>query len=183
MVDEHMPLSKAVALLRKYAPNEEVFLKVIKHTSLVRHLALKYGRRVQGIDLDFLGTAALLHDIGRFQCPPGSRKSMQHGVVGEEIMRREGYPLHGRVCSRHIGIGISADDIKKQGLDLPLQDYLPESAEELIITYADNLEHRGIKDEMYVEERFAREIGPEFRERVKRFHERIHAMFTVSDIH
>ena len=53
------------------------------------------------------------------------------------MLRAEGLEQHARVCERHTGAGLSADDIIRQQLPLPHLDFLPVSIEEQIICYAD----------------------------------------------
>ena len=44
---------------------------------------------------------------------------------------------YARICERHTGSGLTAEDIRCQGLPLPEQDYLPETDEEKLICLAD----------------------------------------------
>lgn len=63
---------------------------------------------------------------------------MQHGYLGAEILRNEGInEKYAKVCERHVGIGLTIHDIKKNGFDLPLRNIVPQSIEEKIICYAD----------------------------------------------
>ena len=41
------------------------------------------------------------------------------------------------VCERHVGVGLTASDIRSQRLPLPLRDMVPVSIEEILICYAD----------------------------------------------
>ena len=85
----------------------------------------------------------MLHDIGVFRCDAsriecyGDKPYICHGVIGGQLLRDEGYPLHAQVCERHTGAGLSAKDIAEQGLPLPHIDFLPISIEEQIICFAD----------------------------------------------
>ena len=67
----------------------------------------------------------------------GSGPYICHGRLGAEILRKEGYERHARVCERHTGAGITCKEIIAQGLPLPHQDFLPETLEEKVICYAD----------------------------------------------
>jgi uncharacterized protein len=95
------------------------------------------------VDIDFVAEAALLHDIGiRFTAAPslgchGELPYLAHGYKGRELLEAEGLPRHALVCDRHIGVGISAAEIRAQGLPLPERDLLPLSIEEEIVAYAD----------------------------------------------
>jgi uncharacterized protein len=95
------------------------------------------------VDLTFIEEAALLHDIGvamtdapSLDCH-GTAPYILHGVLGREILEKEGLPGHGRVCERHIGVGLTVADIRAQNLPLPLRDMVPETMEEKIIACAD----------------------------------------------
>ncbi len=98
---------------------------------------------MQQVDLHFIEEAALLHDIGmlltdtpKINCY-GGQPYIVHGILGAELLRKEGLPRHALVCERHIGVGLSIADIKEQQLPLPLRDMRPESLEEKIVAYAD----------------------------------------------
>ena len=150
---------QAISLLKKYAPSEEVFNKVYKHSKKVQEISLRFasGKKV---DKEFIKAASLLHDIGRFECPPG-KESIKHGIAGASILRKEGLPEKlALVCERHLGAGISKKDIGGQKLPLPLKDYMPISAEEKIIAHADNLVF-GDKEGTFemVLTRFRKELG------------------------
>ncbi|MBQ2001717.1 MAG: phosphohydrolase, partial [Bacteroidaceae bacterium] len=67
----------------------------------------------------------------------GDKPYICHGIIGAQLLRDEGYPLHAQVCERHTGAGLSAKDIAEQGLPLPHIDFLPISIEEQIICFAD----------------------------------------------
>ncbi|MBP5523969.1 MAG: phosphohydrolase, partial [Bacteroidaceae bacterium] len=96
-----------------------------------------------GADRQFVEEAAMIHDLGIFLCNApgiycfGNEPYIKHGILGAELLRKEGFPRHARVCERHTGAGITREDIEKQGLPLPPQDFLPETIEEKIICYAD----------------------------------------------
>ena len=159
-----MDRNKAIELLKTHSKDPQAFEKVLKHSEAVCKLALELGKKTFDngyfVDMEFLETASLLHDIGRFDCPPSSEKSILHGIRGAEILTAENLPDHALVAERHIGSGISKEDIEEQGLALPPKDYEPETIEEKIITYADNLifgERRGTIAEVI--ERFRKEVG------------------------
>jgi uncharacterized protein len=173
---EHIHRSRAITLLHQYAPDKASLEHVLNHSQRVSAHCLFLTQSLSGFDRNFLETAALLHDIGRFIHPPKSPQAILHGLAGGKILRQEGLPRHARVAECHIGIGISRQDILDQGLPLPFQDFLPETPEEMIITYADNLDVHGLKDEAFVEARFARELGNSHLKRVKDFHKKIHEL-------
>ena len=103
-------------------------------------IAASYGKPV---DTRFIEEAAMLHDIGvsmtdapSLDCH-GKAPYICHGVIGRQILEQEGLPLHALVCERHIGVGLTAEDIRRQALPLPQRDMLPVSVEEQIIACAD----------------------------------------------
>lgn len=117
----------------------------MEHGRLVAGKALAVAARVAHLHphLEFIESAAWLHDIGIYltnspglDCN-GSEPYIRHGVLGREILDALGHPRHGLVCERHVGVGISAEDIRRFSLPLPARDMLPMSIEEQIICYAD----------------------------------------------
>jgi len=118
---------------------------VTVHGSAVAALSLSIGRRLQlpEEELQFIAQAAMLHDIGICQvyAPEigllGSHPYIVHGILGREILEKEGLPRHALVCERHIGVGLNEVDIVSQGLPLPLRDMTPQSLAEEIICFAD----------------------------------------------
>jgi uncharacterized protein len=111
----------------------------------VAEKALTAAARVPHLapDLAFVESAALLHDIGIFLTDSptldchGREPSIRHGILGREILEALGMPRHGIVCERHVGVGISAEDIRRFDLPLPVRDMRPVTVEEQIICYAD----------------------------------------------
>src|SRR3989344_2169514 len=135
-----MTPERAIALLRKYASDPQSFDIVLRHSKRTAEIALRYAKHIPDIDLNFIECASLLHDIGRFECPPNSPRSIQHGIVGATILRKEGVEeRYALVCEHHTGAGISKEDIKEQKLNLPMRDFLPTTKEEKIIAFADKL--------------------------------------------
>ena len=151
---------EAIKLLKKYSKNEEDFKGVLMHSKAVQKAAMDIGRKVKNVDLDFIKSASLLHDIGRFQCGLKGKDVIKHGILGRDILIEEGLSKHTLVAERHMGAGISKEDIISQGLELPLKDYIPISEEEKIICHADNLisGYKKISVDEAVE-RFNKELG------------------------
>lgn len=134
------------SLLRKHtADNLDLYNLLKAHSNAVAKKALLIASRHPelGVDVDFVLEAAMLHDIGVTRCDApsihcfGSEPYLRHGIIGAEILREEGLPLHARVAERHTGAGITAEDIRSRSLPLPEQDYLPDTVEEKLICYAD----------------------------------------------
>jgi uncharacterized protein len=130
---------------RHYAPASKAHRILLEHGRLVAERALAAAARVPQLapDLDFVASAALLHDIGIFLTDSpaldchGREPYIRHGILGREILERLGMARHGLVCERHVGVGLSAEDIRRSGLPLPERDMRPVSIEEQIICYAD----------------------------------------------
>lgn len=133
-------------LIDKYYPEaNELRHILVNHSQSVARKALQIVSFHPELHLDaqFVEEAAMLHDIGIFltdapgiQCF-GSQPYICHGRLGAELLRREGFERHARVCERHTGAGITEAQIEEQHLPLPLQDFLPETMEEKVICYAD----------------------------------------------
>jgi uncharacterized protein len=95
------------------------------------------------VDPVFVEEAAMLHDIGVVLCNApriycmGTHSYIEHGYLGAEILRKEGLPKHAGVAERHTGTGITIEQIVREQLPMPLQDYCPRTLEEKLICYAD----------------------------------------------
>ena len=133
-------------LIHRYCEGNEALEQVLlKHSTDVAQRALKIAKAHPelGVDETFLWEAAMLHDIGitRVDAPGifcyGTEPYIKHGILGAEILRGEELPKHARVAERHTGTGLTADEIIRQNLPLPHQDFTPESIEEQIVCYAD----------------------------------------------
>ena len=133
-------------LIDKYYPEDNELRHILlNHSQSVARKALQIVSSHPELHLDaqFVEEAAMLHDLGIFRTDApgiqcfGSEPYICHGRLGAEILRKEGYERHARVCERHTGAGITCKEIIVQGLPLPHQDFLPETMEEKVICYAD----------------------------------------------
>lgn len=144
------PQVQPFAIIQKYyAPNSALYHILAVHSMLVANRALEIARAYQArnaetqLDFKFIEEAALLHDIGIYQCDApsiycfGKEPYIKHGIIGREILEKEGLPRHALVCERHTGAGLTREDVIAQKLPLPLRDYVPLSLEEKIICLAD----------------------------------------------
>jgi uncharacterized protein len=128
-----------------YDRRSKTFEILVDHGRQVGQKALAAAAKVAHLnpDLDFIYNAALLHDIGimhtaspGFGCH-GEHPYICHGFLGREMLDSIGLPQYGLISERHVGAGISSDDIRSFTLPLPERDMVPVSIEEQIICYAD----------------------------------------------
>jgi len=133
-------------IIDKYYPEDNELRHIlITHSRSVADKALSIAKAhpEMHLDTEFLEEAAMLHDIGVFLCHApgiqcfGNEPYIRHGMLGAQLLRQEGLARHARVCERHTGAGISAEEIERQQLPLPPGDYLPETLEEKVICFAD----------------------------------------------
>lgn len=132
---------------RYYLPHPVARTILFEHSRQVSRRALAIARvlieRGEDPDLQFIGEAAMLHDIGMiFTNAPdigchGDAPYLQHGIIGARLLNELGLPDHARVCERHTGVGLTAAEIERDELPLPKRDLLPQTLEERIICYAD----------------------------------------------
>lgn len=134
------------SIILKYYPEANALRDIlITHSTLVTRRALSICDAHPELQLDrrFIEEAAMLHDIGICRCDApgiqcfGHEPYIRHGLIGGEMLRQEGFPRHARVCERHTGAGLTKEEIVRQDLPLPHQDFLPETLEEQVICYAD----------------------------------------------
>ena len=101
------------------------------------------------LDAQVVAAGALLHDLGIGRCHApkigcdGPEPYIVHGLLGAAMLREYGrrhgldLELYARICERHTGSGIAAEEVRRQNLPLPVRDYLPETPEEKLICLAD----------------------------------------------
>jgi uncharacterized protein len=145
--------------------------QVVEHCKVVSQLAVRMAKlaRDKGIDvdIDLVRVGGLLHDIGR-----SKTHGVDHGYVGSTIVESYGFPsIIGRLVERHVGSGIPAEEAVKIGL--PKRDFIPETLEEKIVSYADKLiegKHRVPFDEAL--DKFAKDLGADHPaiDRLRRLH-------------
>lgn len=144
-----------------YEVGTELHNILYTHSRCVADMALEIVQRHPELNADpvFVEEAAMVHDIGIFQCNApgiqcfGTHPYICHGTIGAELIRQEGYPKHALVCERHTGAGLTINDIVTQQLPIPHRDLTPQSTEEKIVCFADkffsktNLQHRKTVDQ------------------------------------
>ena len=126
---------------------------LLRHSTQVRDKALAIlanpSRPQLELDAELVSAGAMLHDVGILQCHApsilcvGTRPYIAHGVIGAEMLRDYGR-THGldlepfaRICERHTGAGITAQEVREQRLPIPERDWLPETPEEKLVCLAD----------------------------------------------
>lgn len=133
-------------IIDKYYPAGTVLRDIyLRHCRAVAAEALDINRRLSlGLDETMVRGAALLHDIGIFMTHApsiycfGTHPYIAHGILGAELLRREGSPEEwASVAEHHTGAGLTAAEIKQQCLPLPEVDMLPQTQLERLICYAD----------------------------------------------
>jgi uncharacterized protein len=128
-----------------YQPGTRTYNILVQHGKEVADKAVSIAKKVAHLnpDLNFIREAAMLHDIGIFltHTPElgctGEYPYVCHGYLGREILESKELPEHALVCERHVGVGITAEEIKRYNLPLPEHDMVPVSTEEQIICFAD----------------------------------------------
>ncbi len=135
-----------LAIISKYyEPGSPSYMILVEHGRAVAKKALNIAQRLTHLtpDMEFIEEAAILHDIGIFMTAApeigcyGDEDYICHGFLGRELLEKEGLPAHALVCERHVGVGLTVDDVDSLFPMLPRRNMQPVSIEEKIICYAD----------------------------------------------
>jgi uncharacterized protein len=123
------------AVHQRLAPTPAAFEVVYTHCEIVARIAEQFP--VPDVDPALVRAGCLLHDVGVYRLAPGEAY-IRHGLLGYEALAELGFadPL-ARFCAHHTGVGLTRDDVLRQDLPLPLDDYVAETAEERLVMYAD----------------------------------------------
>ncbi len=130
------------ALHHKYAKTNNDFDLIFTHCKIIDAIAMQLldAQPIAGIDQQLVHVGCLLHDIGAYDVLENGRfvSGVRHGVIGEDILREEGFSdAVSRLASHHTGVGLTEQDVKDQGLPIPIADYTAKTNEERLIMYAD----------------------------------------------
>ncbi len=132
-------------IARLMPPEQSCFAHYVPHVTLVTQKALRTADRL-GLSQEsrcFIEEAAMLHDVGIITSDApgigcfGSLPYLQHGIEGRIILEQEGLPRHALVAERHLGVGITKEEIAEHGFPLPRREMMPTCIEERIICWAD----------------------------------------------
>ncbi len=126
---------------------------LLQHSMQVRDKALSLLENPDlstlSVDKQLVIDGSLLHDIGIMKCHApsifceGNEPYLLHGTLGAGMLRQYGeerginLEACARICERHTGAGLTADDISRQHLPLPAIDLCPLTIEEKLICLAD----------------------------------------------
>ena len=153
-----------LSIINKYYPADDELRRVLlQHSRQVadRCLQIVKKHRELPVDLQFLEEAAMLHDIGIYQCDApsihchGREPYIKHGPIGGDLLRQEGFPRHARVAERHTGTG--------------LPGYEPETMEEQLVCYADKFYSKSSPDHVRTVAETAEELEKFGHEGVEKF--------------
>ncbi len=141
-------------IINKYYPQDDALRRLLLHHSRqVADRCLQIARKHPELDVDrqFLEEAAMLHDVGIYQCDApsiqcrGKEPYIKHGPIGGDLLRQEGFSRHARVAERHTGTG--------------LPGYEPETLEEQIVCYADKFYSKSNPDHVRTVEETAQSLA------------------------
>lgn len=154
-------------LHRSYAPSREAFELVYEHCELVAEVAAQFFDRLE-VDTELVRAGALLHDIGVYRLETSAY--VRHGVLGHELLASLGYPVElCRFASCHTGMGITREDVVRQGLPIPVDDYVPRTPEEELVMYADKFHSKRVPPVFVSGNTYAAEVARFGADKVRRF--------------
>ena len=154
-------------ILAEYYDRRSITFEIlVTHGQQVARKAIEAAEQVSYLkpDLDFIEKAAMLHDIGILETNSpglgcrGNHLYICHGILGRQLLEKIGVSEYGLICERHVGVGISADDVRQFNLPLPPRDMLPISIEEQLICYADKFFSKNGSNDKKAEEKSVESI-------------------------
>jgi uncharacterized protein len=162
-----------------YNPGSRAYNTLVQHGMNVARKAVEAANNVPHLnpDLNFIQEAAMLHDIAIFltNTPEldclGTYPYLCHGYLGRELLVNIGLPRHALVCERHVGVGITAEEIRRQKLPLPERDMVPVTIEEQIVCFADKFftKNGGKLETEKPVDKILRKIAPYGQDKVETF--------------
>lgn len=123
---------EACSLLNEYGNGAPWIQHCFAVSSLATYLSNIFTSRY-AVNIEFIRTASLLHDIGRFK----THDPIMHGVEGYKLLAGLGYADEAFICASHILYGLNSSEAEQYGL--PRNDFIPTSFEERLIPLVDFL--------------------------------------------
>lgn len=124
---------EALNILVKSGCSESVICHCKSVSDLATRMAISMRKNGVNVDVELVSIGALLHDIGR-----SKTHNIDHAVQGAKIAVDFYLPKSiVQIIEVHIGSGITAEEAEKLGI--PKKDYLPQTTEEKVVSYADML--------------------------------------------
>jgi len=123
---------EAYSLLNKYGNGAPWVKHCFAVSSLTTYLSNIFTSGYP-VNIEFIRTASLLHDIGRFK----THDPIMHGVEGYKLLAGLGYADEAFICASHILYGLNSSEAEQYGL--PKSDFIPTSFEERFIPLVDFL--------------------------------------------
>lgn len=150
-----------------YTKNSDLYNILVTHSQQVAQKAVEIAKKRKDLqlDIDFVFEAAMLHDIGILKCHAprihcvGTHRYIEHGYLGADLLRNEGYDRHALVCERHTGVGFTKEMIEKNKLPLPNRNMIPQTMEEQLICYADKFYSKSHLGETHTVEAIRKDLA------------------------
>lgn len=168
-----------LALHEKHAPTRAALDVVYTHCQIVCAIAeqiLAAGSgKIGPLDVGLVRAGCLLHDIGVYKLYDDTGRLDEasyiwHGVLGHELLAAAGFPEGVcRFASCHTGVGITREDVVRQGLPLPAADYVAQTPEELVVMYADKFHSKSDPPKFLTPEAYAASVRRFGEEKVTAF--------------
>ena len=111
-------------ILKYYPKGTKRYKYYYTHVKAVTRLALHIAQKhpQYNLDIEYIEFASMLHDIGIFMTDApeigctGKLPYICHGYLGRELLEKEGLEHIAPICERHIGVGITVEEIEARGL-------------------------------------------------------------------
>lgn len=141
-----MGKAHAIEILKKYYPESSLtYQALVAHGDAIARKAEAFILRnhTVGLNEDLVMEAAYLHDIGisDTHAPSigcfGEAPYIAHGIIGRKRLESEGLFQHALIAERHIGVGLTCEEITANQWPLPLRDMRPETVEEEAVCFLD----------------------------------------------
>jgi len=145
LVDEKTIILVSEIINKYYQKDSLSYKYYVGHVNAVTQKAFEIAIQKPDIAIDFklLYMMSMLHDIGicKTHAPDigcnGDLPYLSHANEGKKILENEGFASIASICEKHVGVGISRQEIIEKNLPLEAKDMFPETIEEKIVCVAD----------------------------------------------
>ena len=123
------------------------------------------------IDERLVRIGGLLHDIGTYQVlkhdgTDGKELKfdgpnyIRHGILGYRWLLEQGVDESiAEFARNHTGVGLTREDVERQGLPLPVDDYMPRTLEQEVVMVADKYNSKSIPPKFLTVDAYTAKAG------------------------
>lgn len=154
-MEKSEPSEFIIAVIDKYYPvgtlRQSIYMQHVRAVADACASIIAHNQSIS-VDYQLMIDGAFVHDLGicmtnasDLDCQ-GSSPYIQHGILGRDMLIKEGLEKYAPFCERHVGVGLSKEFAAEHGFPQPHIDMFPITVEEQIVCFADKFFSKSLQN-------------------------------------